>query len=66
MRFVTLWTPPSRNTELKVLEDLYLTYLGHQMRDEAETVYRKIIDLVGENSLTLQELQEKAAQYEVH
>lgn len=57
---------PSRNAELKVLEDLYLTYLGHRMSNEAETVYRKIIEFVGEDSLTLQRLQDKAAQYEVH
>lgn len=57
---------PSRNTDLKVLEDLYLTYVGHHLQEEAKTVYQNIISMVGEDSPIIKSLLEKAGQYEVH
>lgn len=57
---------PSRNTELKVLRDLYLTYVGHNLKEEAQTIYEKIAAKVGENSPVIQQLKEEAARYEIH
>ncbi len=56
----------SRNINLKMLEDLYLTYLGHHLELEARTVYQKIIDMVGEDSPTLNLLNKRAEVYEIH
>ncbi len=57
---------PSRNLELKALMDLYLTYVGHRFNEEAQTIYQKIIEKVGEESPILETLKEEAARYEVH
>lgn len=56
----------SRNIDLKMLEDLYLTYLSHSLNAEAKTVYQKIITMVGTDSPTLKLLHEKASRYEIH
>lgn len=57
---------PSRNVELKMLMDLYLTYVGHNLNEEAQSIYRQIVNKVGENSPVLDTLKEEAARYEVH
>lgn len=57
---------PSRNLELRSLMNLYLTYIGHQLNNEAKTIYRAIVQQVGENSPVLKTLDEEAARYEVH
>lgn len=54
---------PSRNDDLRRLEDKYLTYLSLQLSEEAASVYQQIVTLVGENAEVLHTIREKADKY---
>lgn len=57
---------PSRNEDLRKLEDLYFSYLSMKLDKESQTVFAKIVALVGEDSKILKTLREKAKAYGVH
>ena len=57
---------PSRNEELKNLEDLYYSYLSMDLKNESQTIYEKILALVGKDAKVLETIQNKAKEYGVH
>lgn len=57
---------PSRNENLRHLEDLYFSYLSMELKKESQTIYDKIVSLVGKKAKILDEIQAKAAEYGVH
>ena len=57
---------PSRNENLRHMEDLYFSYLSMGLKKESQTIYDKIVSLVGENAKILEEIKAKAAEYGVH
>jgi len=57
---------PSKNEELKNLEDLYLSYLSMDLEEESKTIYNKIVALVGRDAKVLDSIKDKAKAYGVH
>ena len=57
---------PSRNEDLRHLEDLYFTYLSMELKKESQTIYEKIVSLVGKDAKILEEIRAKAAEYGVY
>lgn len=57
---------PSKNENLKNLEDLYLSYLSMDLKEESQTIYNKIETLVGKEAKVLDDIKKKAAKYGVH
>lgn len=57
---------PSRNESLKNLEDLYFSYLSMGLNNESQTIFDKIVSLVGKDAHVLNDIKEKAAKYGVH
>lgn len=57
---------PSRNEDLKNLEDLYYSYLSMDLKNESQTIYNKILALVGKDAKVLETIQNKAKEYGVH
>lgn len=57
---------PSRNEELKNLEDLYYSYLSMDLKNESQTIYNQILALVGKDAKVLETIQNKAKEYGVH
>lgn len=57
---------PSKNEELKNLEDLYFSYLSMDLKEESMTIYNKIEELVGKDSKVLEAIKIKAAEYGIH
>lgn len=53
----------SRNEDIKVLIDECLTFYSYKMTEEAETIYRQIVEKVGADSPVIAELNEKIANY---
>ena len=61
-----LMETPSRNEDLRHLEDLYFSYLSMELKKESQTIYDKIVSLVGKKAKILDEIKAKAAEYGVH
>lgn len=57
---------PSKNENLKNLEDLYLSYLSMDLKEESQTIYNKILELVGTDAKVLDNIKKKAAEYGIH
>ena len=57
---------PSKNENLKNLEDLYLSYLSMDLKEESQTIYNKILELVGTDAKVLDDIKKKAAEYGIH
>ena len=57
---------PSRNENLRKLEDDYLTYVSLGLEEEAKSTYAKIKGLVGSDSKILEAIDKKAEKYDVH
>ena len=57
---------PSKNEELKNLEDLYFSYLSMDLKEESMTIYNKIEELVGKDAKVLETIKIKAAEYGIH
>ncbi len=57
---------PSRNEDLRHLEDLYFSYLSMELKKESQAIYDKIVSLVGKDAKVLDEINAKAAEYGVH
>ena len=57
---------PSRNEDLSHLEVLYFTYLSMELKKESQTIYEKIVSLVGKDAKILEEIRAKAAEYGVY
>ena len=54
---------PSKNENLKNLEDLYLSYLSMDLKEESQTIYNKILELVGTDAKVLDNIKKKAAEH---
>ena len=54
---------PSKNENLKNLEDLYLSYLSMDLKEESQTIYNKILELVGTDAKVLDSIKKKSAEY---
>ena len=54
---------PSKNENLKNLEDLYLSYLSMDLKEESQTIYNKILELVGTDAKVLDNIKKKAEEY---
>lgn len=48
------------------MEDLYLSYLSMDLKEESQTIYNKILELVGTDAKVLDDIKKKAAEYGVH
>ena len=48
------------------MEDLYFTYLSMELKKESQTIYEKIVSLVGKDAKILEEIRAKAAEYGVY
>lgn len=58
---------PSSNVEIEQMGDNYLTYRSLGLKDEAESVFSKLVDLLGSDMHPyLMDLKEKEKVYEVH
>lgn len=57
---------PSRNENLRKLEDDYLTYVSLGLEEESKSAYAKIKDLVGSDSKIIEAIDKKAEKYDVH
>ena len=57
---------PSRNENLKHLEDLYFSYLSMGLKEESQTIYNQIVSLVGKDAKVLDMIRQKTADYEVY
>ena len=57
---------PARNDDLRKLEDLYLSYLSMDLKAEAKAVYSRIVDIVHGDAAVLNDINGKAAKYDVH
>lgn len=57
---------PSRNEDLKRLEDMYFSYLSMYLKNESQAIYEKIVALVGKDAKVLETIKDKAREYGVH
>lgn len=57
---------PSRSMEVRKMIDLYRAYLSHGFKVESESLYKKLIDLLGKENPVLKQLEFKVKENEVH
>lgn len=55
----------SRNEDIKSLIDRCLTFYSYNMKEEAMTIYKQIVEAVGKDSEVIKELDEKISNYSV-